>query len=154
MKLNDPELSEFLEQVATIRKLPIMQICSKTVREMKLSEGQLMALIKIIMEPKGAFISTVAEKMYIDKPKASRLVNSLVKTDLVKRVYEKLSDRRKIQLKATKKGTDLLEKIIEEIIQTVRELFEDLGETTKQLTDNLKIFNKAILSRMESIKDK
>jgi DNA-binding MarR family transcriptional regulator len=150
----DNELSEFLEQIVTVRKVPVMEICSKTVREMKLSEGQVMALIKIIMEPKGAFVSTVAEKMYIDTPKASRLVDSLVEAGLVERVYEKLSDRRKIQLKVTKKGTELMEKITEETIQTVKELFKDLGEKTKELTESLKLFNKAMISRMESLKNK
>jgi DNA-binding MarR family transcriptional regulator len=119
---------------------------------MNLSEDQVMALIKIIISPEGAFVSTVAEKMYIDKPKASRIVDSLVEAGLVERIYEKLSDRRKIQLKATKKGTDLIDKMKDESIQTAKEVLENLGETTKPLTDNLKTFNEAILSKMESIK--
>ena len=92
--------------------------------------------------------------MYIDKPKASRIIDSLVEEGLVERVYEKLSDRRKIQLKATKKGTDLLEKMKDESLQTAKEVFENLREIITPLTDNLKTFNEAILSRMESIKDK
>jgi DNA-binding MarR family transcriptional regulator len=151
MELEDTELSEFLEQVVTLRKLPVMEICSKTVREMKLNEGQVMALLKIIMAPEGAFVSTVAEKLYIDTPKASRLVDSLVGAGLVERVYEKLADRRKIQLKATKKGMFLMEKITEETVQTVKELFKDLGEKKKDLTESLTVFNKAMLSKMESM---
>jgi DNA-binding MarR family transcriptional regulator len=154
MKLDDNELTEFFEQVVTLRKLPIVHVFSRTVREMNLSEGQVMALIKIIMAPEGTFVSTVAEKMYIDTPKASRLVDSIVEAGLVERVYEKLSDRRKIQLKVTKKGTELMEKIKDESIQTAKEVFEDLDENTKELTNSLKTFNKVILSRMESIKDK
>lgn len=154
MKLNDNELTELFEQVVTLRKLPILHIFSRTVRETNLSEEQVMALIKIIMAPEGAFVSTVAEKMYIDTPKASRLVDSLVEAGLVERIYEKVSDRRKIQLMATKKGMDLIDKMKEESIQTAKEVLKDLGETTKQLTDNLKTFNEAILSRMESLKDR
>ena len=52
----------------------------------------------------------------------------------------------------TKKGTDLTEKIKQEILQTTRELFKDLGEDTKELTNNLKAFNTMMLSKMESIK--
>ena len=114
----------------------------------------MLALVKIMLAPNGAFVSTVAEEMYIDKPRASRLVDSLVEAGLVERKYEKLSDRRKIQLVTTKKGVDLIKKIGEEITQTVRELLKDQGGNIKQLTDYLKIFNDAILSRMESMKDK
>jgi DNA-binding MarR family transcriptional regulator len=154
MEQKESEITELFEQVVTLRKLPILHIFSRTVRETSLSEEQVLALVKIIMEPKGAFVSTVAEKMYIDTPKASRLVDSLVEAGLVERIYEKLTDRRKIQLKATKKGTDLLEKMKDESLQTAKELFENLREIITPLTDNLKTFNKAILSRMESIKNK
>ena len=103
MEINDNELTEFLEQVVTLRKLPILQIFSRTVRELNLSEGQFMALVKIMLAPKGAFVSTVADQLYIDTPKASCIVDSLVEANLVKRVYAKLSDRRKIQLMPQKK---------------------------------------------------
>jgi DNA-binding MarR family transcriptional regulator len=56
-----------------------------------------------MLAPDGAFVSTVAEEMYIDKPRASRLVDSLVEAGLAKRNYEKLTDRRKIQLEAQKR---------------------------------------------------
>ena len=145
MKLKENELTQFLEQVFTLRKLPIFTICSKTVREQNFSESQLMALIKIAEAPEGTFVSTIAEKMYIDTPKASRIVDSLVKAKLVKRVYDKLSDRRRIQLKATKEGADLLEKIIVESMPVMKELFEELGEKSKELTNNLETLNKLIL---------
>lgn len=154
MKLNDSELLELLEQVATLRRLPILQICSRTVREMNLSESQFMALVKMVSAPKGAFVSTVADQLYIDTPKASRLVDSLVEANLVKRVYAKLSDRRKIQFMPTKEGIDTIEKIKEESMQTSREIFEDMGENTRELSVNLNTFNKLILSRMNSMKDK
>ena len=63
-----------------------------------------MVLLKIMLAPEGAFVSTVANHLYIDTLKASRIVDSLVEANLVKRVYEKLSDRRKIQLMPTKEG--------------------------------------------------
>jgi DNA-binding MarR family transcriptional regulator len=61
-------------------------------------------------------------------------------------MYDKLTDRRKIQLKITKKGIDLIKTISEEITQTVRELLKDQGEHINQLTAYLKDFNNAILS--------
>ncbi|MFQ6124619.1 MAG: MarR family winged helix-turn-helix transcriptional regulator [Candidatus Heimdallarchaeota archaeon] len=154
MGITDTELTEFMNQIAIIRKLPVMKIFSKTVRENNWSEEQLMALVKILLAQDGAFVSTVAEEMYIDKPKASRLVESLVEEGLVERMYEKLSDRRKIQLKITKKGMELIKIVSDEIIQTVKEMLKDQGEHIKQLTAYLKDFNNAILSLMESMKNK
>jgi hypothetical protein len=45
----------------------------------------------------------------------------------------------------------LVTKIAEEITETFRELLKDQGGNIKQLADYLKIFNDAILSRMESM---
>ena len=53
----------------------------------------------------------------------------------------------------TKEGVAKLEKIKEELVQAIGELFEDMGEKTRELSDNLDVYNKLILSRMNSMKD-
>lgn len=153
MKINNSELTEFFEQLIILRKLPILQIFSRTVRELNLSESQFMALVKIALEPEGAFVSSVANQLLIDRPRASRIVDSLEKANLVQRIYAKLSDRRKIQLMPTNEGTELIIKIREESMQTAREIFEAIGEQPRELNDSLNAFNKVILSRMELLKD-
>jgi DNA-binding MarR family transcriptional regulator len=153
MKKVDDEITELFEQVVTIRKLPILQIFSKSVRESGLSESQIMALVKITMEPEGALVSSVAEKMYIDTPRASRIIDSLVKAGLAKREYGKLGDRRKIQLLPTKKGTDLLKIFVEESMETAREIFADMGEMPKELSANLNVLNTLLLEKMKTLKD-
>jgi len=70
------------------------------------------------------------------------------------RKYDKLDDRRKIQLKVTKKGMDLIEKLLIEMFLSITALLEDQEETMKLLTENLKVFNEIILSQVESKKKK
>jgi DNA-binding MarR family transcriptional regulator len=154
MELKDTELVDFFDQIAIIRKLPIMNILSKTFREMNLSEEQMMALMKIRLAPDGAFVSTVAKRMYIDKPKASRLVDSLVEVGLAERTYGKLADRRKIQLQVTQKGMDLMQQMADEMVQAAKELLKDRGENMKRLTEYLKDFNNTMVSLMDSMNNK
>ena len=151
MKRNDSELIAFLERAFTFRKLPLLSISSKTVRELDLSEGQVMALAKIVFAPKETFVSTIAEQMFMSTPKASRLIESLVEANLVKRVYDTLNDRRKIQLTPTQEGVATFEQITNEVIHTVGELLADVGDTSRELSINLDVFNERLLSRMKDV---
>ena len=121
--------------------------------ELDVSEAQVMALAKIVLAPEEIFVSTIVEQMFMSTPKASRIVDSLVEANLVKRVYDTLNDRRKIQLAPTEEGLATFEKIKKELWQTVGELSEELGEKTRELSDNLDPYNRLLLSRMDSMKD-
>ena len=82
------------------------------------------------------------------------IANLSVEEEPVVRKYDKLDDRRKIQLKVTKKGMDLIEKLLIEMFLSITALLEDQEETMKLLTENLKVFNEIILSQVESKKKK
>ena len=150
MQLNDRELITFLEHVYMFRTLPLWAISSKTIRDLNLDERQVMAFIKVVQTPNETFVSTIAETMFMSVPKASRLIDSLVQVNLVKRVYDALKDRRKIQLAPTQEGLTTFNKIRNEVVQTVKEL---LGDTkhVKGLSELLDIFNERLLEKMKLI---
>ena len=148
MQLNNRELITFLERVFTFRTLPLWAISSKTIRNMDLDEKQIMAFIKVVQTPNESFVSTIAEDMFMSTPKASRLIDSLVQANLVTRVYDKLKDRRKIQLAPTQEGLTTFNNIRNEVVQTVRELFDDT-EQVQMLSENLNILNERLLAKMK-----
>jgi DNA-binding MarR family transcriptional regulator len=150
MQLNDRELITFLERVFTFRTLPLWAISSKTIRDLNLDESQVMAFIKVVQTPNETFVSTVAETMFMSTPKASRLIDSLVQSQLITRVYDTLKDRRKIQLAPTQEGLTTFNNIRNEVVQTVKELFGDT-EHVQVLSENLDIFNECLLVKMKKL---
>jgi DNA-binding MarR family transcriptional regulator len=150
MQLNDRELITFLERVFTFRTLPLWAISSKTIRDLNLDESQVMAFIKVVQTPNETFVSTVAETMFMSAPKASRLIDSLVQSQLITRVYDTLKDRRKIQLAPTQEGLTTFNNIRNEVVQTVKELFGDT-EHVQVLSENLDIFNECLLVKMKKL---
>lgn len=151
MQLYDRELITLLERVYTFRQLPLWAISSKAVRDLNLDESQVMAFIKVVQTPNETFVSTIAETMFMSTPKASRLIDSLVQANLVTRVYDTLQDRRKIQLAPTEDGITTFNKIRNDVVQTVQELFGDT-EHAKVLSEHLDIFNERLLVKMKAIK--
>jgi DNA-binding MarR family transcriptional regulator len=150
MQLNDRELITFLERVYTFRTLPLWAISSQTIRNLNLDESQVMAFIKIVQTPQDTFVSTIAETMFMSVPKASRLIDSLVRANLVTRAYDAMQDRRKIQLKPTQDGLTTFNKIRNEVIQTVKELLGDT-EHAQGLSEHLDLFNQRLLEKMKLI---
>jgi DNA-binding MarR family transcriptional regulator len=150
MQLNDRELITLLERVYTFRTLPVWAISSKTIRDLKLDERQVMAFIKVVQTPNETFVSTIAETMFMSAPKASRLIDSLVRANLITRVYDTLKDRRKIQLAPTNEGLTTFNTIRNEVVQTVKELFGDTAHA-KGLSEHLATFNERLLVQMKLI---
>jgi DNA-binding MarR family transcriptional regulator len=150
MQLNDRKLITFLERVFTFRQLPLWAISSNTIRDLNLDESQVMAFIKVVQTPNETFVSTIAETMFMSTPKASRLIDSLVRANLVTREYDTLKDRRKIHLAPTQEGLTTFNKIRNEVVQTVQELFDDT-EHTQVFSEHLAIFNERLLVKRESI---
>jgi DNA-binding MarR family transcriptional regulator len=109
-----------------------------------------MAFIKIVQTPQDTFVSTIAETMFMSVPKASRLIDSLVRANLVTRAYDAMQDRRKIQLKPTQDGLTTFNKIRNEVIQTVKELLGDT-EHAQGLSEHLDLFNQRLLEKMKLI---
>ncbi len=138
----DKEIQSFMEQTFIFRRLPIILLSSKTARELELNEEQILALVKIAKTPEAVLVSYIADTFFISTTKASRVIDSLVKLNLVSRVYAELEDRRKIKLKATESGSKIADALVKELYISVKELYEEIGlDRIKQLNDNLRIIN-------------
>jgi len=72
-------------------------------------------------------VSSIARRLQIAQPTATRVVNSLVKKDLVKRERSE-ADRRKIQLSLTDEG--------KEITKDINEISKTLIGSVEELPDN------------------
>ncbi len=72
-------------------------------------------------------VSSIARRLQIAQPTASRVVESLVEKDLVKRKRSEV-DRRKVKLELTKKG--------ESVTEGINEISHTLQETVQGLTED------------------
>ncbi|MBA7520443.1 hypothetical protein ES705_12539 [subsurface metagenome] len=152
MKFEEADLTHFIKQVSIFHRIPIMSLCSKTARELDLNEEQIFALVLIAKTDGEILVSKIAELIFINTTKASRIIDSLVKVKLVHRVYAQLEDRRKIQLKLTEEGSKVTENFFSELFQSVKEFSDEVGSTvTKQLTENIQAFNDVMLRKMKSV---
>ena len=152
MKFEEADLTHFIKQVSIFHRIPIMSLCSKTARELDLNEEQIFALVLIAKTEGEILVSKIAELIFINTTKASRIIDSLVKVKLVHRDYAQLEDRRKIQLKLTEKGSKVTEKFFSELFQSVKEFSEEVGtDITRQLTANIQAFNEVMLRKMKSV---
>ena len=117
-----------------------------------MNEEQIFALVLIAKTEGEILVSNIAELIFINTTKASRIIDSLVKVKLVQRVYAELEDRRKIQLKLTEKGSKVTEKFFSELFQSVKEFSEEVGtDVTQQLTENIQAFNEVMLKKMKAL---
>ena len=64
-----------------------------------------------------------------------------------------VKNRKKIQLAPTQEGVATLEQIKTEGVYFVGELFENVDDITRELSDHLDLFNERLLARMKSMKD-
>lgn len=152
MTFEEADLTHFIKQVSIFHRIPIMALSSKTARELDLNEEQIFALVLIAKTEGEILVSNIAELIFINTTKASRIIDSLVKVKLVQRVYAELEDRRKIQLKLTEKGSKVTEKFFSELFQSVKEFSEEVGtDVTQQLTENIQAFNEVMLKKMKAL---
>lgn len=153
MTFEEADLTHFIKQVSIFHRIPIMSLCSKTARELELNEEQIFALVLIGKTEGEILVSKIAELIFINTTKASRIIDSLVKLKLVQRVYAELEDRRKIQLKLTEKGSKVTEKFFSELFESVKEFSEEVGsDVTSQLTENIQAYNEVMLQKMKTLK--
>ena len=152
MTFNEEDLTHFIKQVSIFHRIPIMSLSSKTARELDLNEEQIFALVLIGKTEGEILVSKIAELIFTNVTKASRIIDSLVKAKLVQRVYAELEDRRKIQLKLTEEGTKFAEKFLSELVISVKEFSEEVGSNvTKQFTENIQAFNEVMLRKMKTV---
>ncbi|MCD6528546.1 MarR family transcriptional regulator [bacterium] len=95
--------------------------------------------LRYIAEKKNPSMKEVADYFCITPPSATSLINSLVRLNLVKRIYDK-NDRRAIRLSITLKGKKELQKGIKRINENMKKVLSQLN--TKELKNLIKILEK------------
>ena len=95
--------------------------------------------LRYIVEKKNPLMKEVADYFCITPPSVTSLIDSLVKSGVVKRVYDK-NDRRAIRLFITSKGKKEFEKGINKINDNMRKVLRQLN--LKELKDLIKILEK------------
>lgn len=125
--------SELSEEPGKISLLlyRISQGINKLIREKgkenDISSTQIQTLIFLSgAHHKNKNVSSIARRLQIAQPTASRVVESLVEKGLIERQRSEV-DRRKVKLELTKKGESVTEEI-NEISQTLQETVQGLTE--------------------------
>jgi len=96
-------------------------------------------VLRYIAKKKNPSMREVADYFCITPPSVTTLINSLVKSKVVKRVYDK-DDRRAIRLFITLKGREELKKGINRINNNMRKVLRQLN--TKELKGLIRILEK------------
>jgi len=95
--------------------------------------------LRYIAEKKNPSMREVADYFCITPPSVTSLINSLVRSKVVKRVYDE-NDRRAIRLFITSKGREELKKGINRINNNMRKILRQLN--TKELKGLIRILEK------------
>lgn len=96
-------------------------------KEHDISSTQIQTVIFLSgAHPRNKNVGSIARRLQIAQPTASRLVESLVKKDLVKRKRSEV-DRRKVKLELTKTGKTITESL-NEISRTLEDIVLELPE--------------------------
>ncbi|MCD6085676.1 winged helix-turn-helix transcriptional regulator [bacterium] len=96
-------------------------------------------VLRYITEKKNPLMKEVADYFCITPPSVTSLIDSLVKSGVVKRIYDK-NDRRAIRLFITLKGKKELEKGINKINNNMKKVLKQLN--AKELKNLIKILEK------------
>jgi MarR family 2-MHQ and catechol resistance regulon transcriptional repressor len=81
-------------------------------------------------------LNSLAAELYLDKSTASRVVDALVQKGYVRRLPDP-GDARALSLEATGKGLDLHARIIEELIEEMKNLIADSSPAKRRATIQL-----------------
>lgn len=81
-------------------------------------------------------LNELASRLYLDKSTASRIVESLVRKGYVRRSIDP-ADARALSLEVTRKGLDLHSKIVEKLIEEMKDLVAGYDPGIRQATIRL-----------------
>ncbi|MFW9804301.1 MAG: MarR family winged helix-turn-helix transcriptional regulator [Candidatus Thorarchaeota archaeon] len=152
-------LRVLLENIMTLRGLPLYTVGSDLMKRFDLGEKQMMVLREIEQGMGLALISTIADGFFLDRPQVSRIVDTLedmgfVNRKRVSRKQNKRADRRKVHLEVTDKGLSFLSQYYEERHQYYKEIIGAFGlHEAKELSQHLERFNNLMSQRIESLID-
>ena len=104
--------------------------------EIKLTNEQFGLLHLISIKEEDVIQKDMADCLGKDKSSVLRLIDSLEKKDLIRRVVDK-KDRRKNYLMITKKGERVIKQIKEISFEMMKELQEGISETELQIFRNV-----------------
>ena len=137
----EQELQNFIGHITKFRLYPLSTVNSKLSKQYNLSEEHVVAMVMIIKQ-EDPFVSTIADSLFINISKASRIVRDLEKSELIKRKYGECKDRRKVKLESTEKGLEVLNLIFKDMMAFFKELLSEFGdEDTSAFTKLFEKFN-------------
>lgn len=117
-----------------------------------LSMSEVYALQEI--EKKIMTISELAACLYLERSSVSRLVDGLVKENMVNRVINE-NNRREMLISLTEKGSQTIEKVRQQSIEFYKTVLNSLSEQEQQLILNgLSLFANTLLKNKEKIYEK
>jgi len=143
------EFQDFIGQVTKFRLYLLSTINSKLSKQYNLSEEHIVALV-MINKQEDPFVSTIADSLFINISKASRIVRDLEKSKLIKRKYGECKDRRKVKLESTDKGFEFLDLLFKDMMAFFKELLSEFGD--EDISAFTKLFEKFNLIAGKKIK--
>lgn len=120
------EVFRFLELLMKLKTIPLVTEELENPPDLELghlTEEQIFMLVKIGFHDGQANMSQLASDLFVSKSKATRLVDVLVRKNLVRRNYGERTDRRVVQLEVTPSGQRYLMFVIKDRESFVRKRF-------------------------------
>ena len=102
--------------------------------------------LRYVKEKKDPLMKNVADYLCITPPSATSLIDSLVKVDLLKRIFDD-NDRRSIRLKITNQGKKMIGKNLVEITARMKKALSPLNKEEQEKL--IKILKKLSKSHQE-----
>ncbi len=152
-------LGPLLNEIMTLRVLPLYTVGSEFLMKSKMNEKQIMILREIEHAEGQGLISTIADDLFLDRPQVSRVVDKLEDMELVNRKrtsrkQDKKADRRRVKLEVTSKGLTFLSQFYEERHQFYTKIIDSYGlREAREFSQFLEKFNELISEKIESIID-
>lgn len=132
------DVERLADIILTLQRCFMLRLSEELSRG-KVSFPQFFLLGHIGSQPQALSMSDIAEKMSHSTAAATGLVDRLEKLNYVQRTHA-ASDRRKVLVKITKKGTVLVERIRQDIVSNLSEIMELLP--SQEQTAWLSIYEK------------
>lgn len=137
---------EILHCIHQVRK-GIECICTKDMEAYDLSIAQIDILAAVLL--KGSASATIlSERLNVSKPNLTGMIGRLEKRGLVKR-RESKADRRVKNIELTKKGTDLINKVVPKVIIMMSEVLKSVSMNEKEaLVSNLTLILDSLTNKI------
>lgn len=128
MIIMSKNLEQFFTQLMIFRTLPLITHNSSIIDDHGLNEDLMVILIKINQNENKILSSEIADELFMDRSKVSRLIDKLVNLGFLTRQHDTKSDRRQVTLNTTTKTIEVLQAFYTERHIYYGDLIKFLGE--------------------------